>query len=123
MRLFEVEDRFADDLETALRNLVGRSNQKHASLKLTYQALSNILKNMGYGDVDYQEFKKVYDSSQSIQNIVRSFDEHSVMISTEAEKDDDEIEQGEGEPRSPSVDQMASQGSNAFLNNPLNFVV
>ena len=120
MRLFEVEDRFADDLETALRNLVGRSNQKHASLKLTYQALSNILTNMGYGDVDYQEFKKVYDSSQSIQNIVRSFDEHSVMISTEAEKDDDEIEQGEGEPRSPSVDQMASQGSNAFLNNPLN---
>ena len=119
MRLFEVEDRFADDLETALRNLVGRSNQKHASLKLTYQALSNILKNMGYGDVDHQEFKKVYDSNQSIQNIVRAFDKDSVMISTEVEQDD-EIDKDENEPRSPSVDQMASQGSNAFLNNPLN---
>jgi hypothetical protein len=120
MRLFEVEDRFADDLETALRNLVGRSNQKHASLKLTYQALSNILKNMGYGDIDHQEFKKVFDSNQSIQNIVRDFDKDSVMISTEVEQDDDEIEKDESEPRSQSVDQMASQGSNAFLNNPLN---
>ena len=120
MRLFEVEDRFADDLETALRNLVGRSNQKHASLKLTYQALSNILKNMGYGEVDHQEFKKVYDDNPSIQNIVRSFDDHTIMVSTDAEKDEDEIEKGEGEPRSPSVDQMASQASKAYLNNPLN---
>lgn len=119
MRLFEVEDRFANDLETALRNLVGRSNQKHASLKLTYQALSNILKNMGYGDIDHEEFKKVYDSNQNIQNIVRSYDEHTIMISTDAEKDQDapqnDIDQG-----SPTVDQMASRASKAYLNNPLN---
>ena len=47
MRLFEVEDRFANDLEMVLRNQMGRSNTKHSSLKLTYPALSNMMKNMG----------------------------------------------------------------------------
>jgi hypothetical protein len=119
MRLFEVEDRFANDLEMVLRNLMGRSNEKKASLKLSYPALSNLLKNMGYGGIEYDTFQKVYDANPALQNIVRDFDENEIRVTTDIEDTEDDQEQGDGLPDSKSVDQMASAGAKAALNNPL----
>lgn len=119
MRLFEVEDRFAGDLEMVLRNLMGRSNQKHASLKLSYAAVSNMLKNMGYGAVDHEQFKKIYDANPSIQNIVRSFDDNTIMVSTEIEKEKEPETPDAETGRSKSVDQMADSGATDYINDPL----
>ena len=120
MRLFEVEERFAGDLEMVLRNLIGRSNQKNASLKLSYPAISNMLKNMGYGAIDHDQFKKIYDSSSSIQNIVRDFDENTVMVSTAVEKENEPDAAPEGElTRSKTVDQMADRSATDYVSDPL----
>jgi hypothetical protein len=120
MRLFEVEERFAGDLEMVLRNLMGRSNQKDASLKLSYAAISNMLKNMGYGSIDHEQFKKIHDSNVSIQNIVRDFDDNTVMISTEVEKEDDPEAAPESElSRSKTVDQMADRSATDYVSDPL----
>jgi hypothetical protein len=119
MRLFEVEDRFASDLEMVLRNQMGRSNSKHSSLKLTYPALSNMMKNMGYGEIDYDGFKKLYDDNPSLKSIIRNFSDSEVIVSTDAEKPEDEQGAEPSEPGGPTVDQMASSGAQAALNNPL----
>lgn len=119
MRLFEVEDRFADDLEMVLRNQMGRSNSKHSSLKLTYPALSNMMKNMGYGEIDYDGFKKLYDNNPSLKSIVRNFNDAEVIVTTDAEKPKDGETGAPEEPGGPTVDQMASSGAQAALNNPL----
>ena len=118
MRLFEVEDSFARDLEMVLRNQMGRSNSKNSTLKLSYPALSNMMKNMGYGSVDFEGFKKVVDSNPSLQGIIRDFNETEVIVSTDAEKSADGME-NEPEVGDETVDSMASQAANQFLNSPL----
>ena len=106
MRLFEVEDNFLVDLTTVLRNLLGRSNAKGAPMKLNYKAISNMLGNMGYGEINYDTFSKLYDQNEQLQSIVSDFDENGVTLKT-----DSEPEQGApahfDKPAGPSVDQMA----------------
>lgn len=118
MRLFEVEDTFARDLELVLRNQMGRSNAKHSTLKLTYPALSNMMKNMGYGNIDFQGLQKIVDGNPSLQGIIRDYNENEIIVSTEVDQQDGEPE-GEPEPGGNSVDSMASQAANQFLNSPL----
>jgi hypothetical protein len=105
MRLFEVEDHFGNDLEMVLKNLIGRSDDKNASMTLSYEALSNIMRNMGYGKIDYDGFAKVFDSNPSLKSVVKNFDDDGVVLSTEtpAENDEEPVDV----PAGPSVDQMA----------------
>jgi len=109
MRLFEVEDHFTDDLVTVLRNQLGRGDAKHTSLVLSYDALSNIMKNMGYGQIDYDGFKKMYDDNEDLKSIVQNFNADKVTLSTKTQPDSDQekIDQ----PSGPSVDQMASSAA------------
>lgn len=118
MRLFEVEDTFARDLELVLRNQMGRSNAKNATLKLTYPALSNMMKNMGYGSVDFQGLQKIVDGNPSLQGIIRDYNENEIIVSTKVEKQDDGSEE-EPATGGDTVDSMASQAANQFLNSPL----
>jgi antitoxin component YwqK of YwqJK toxin-antitoxin module len=110
MRLFEVEDHFASDLETVMRNLL----TKKATVILTYDEMSNILKNMGYGPIDYDGFAKLYDANPSFEAIVQNFNESGIVLSKEKE-----IETDDQESEAPTVDQMASNGAKASLENPL----
>lgn len=109
MRLFEVEDHFTDDLVTVLRNQLGRGDAKHTSLVLSYDALSNIMKNMGYGKMDYEGFKKMYDDNPDLQSIVQNFSADKVVLSTKTQPDSDQ--EKIDRPSGPSVDQMASRAA------------
>jgi hypothetical protein len=110
MRLFEVADQFGNELELVLRNLLGRSNEKHASMKLSYEALSNLMKNMGYGKMDYQGFDNVFKGNPSLKSVVKNYNEDGIILSTDVPPEDT------GEPTDvppgPSVDQMAHSAVN-----------
>jgi hypothetical protein len=114
MRLFEVADRFVDDLETILRNLVGRGDSKHAPQSLTWPALGNMLKNMGYGGLTYDQFAKVYDENPQIQPLIRDYNDQGLVLGTKEEPEGGE-EQSTEVPDGPSVDQMASSGAKQHL--------
>lgn len=114
MRLFEVADRFVDDLETILRNLVGRGDSKHAPQSLTWPALGNMLKNIGYGGLTYDQFAKVYDENPQIQPLIRDYNDQGLVLGT---KEEPEGSEGTSDvPDGPSVDQMASSGAQQHLN-------
>lgn len=115
MRLFEVEDRFASDLEMVLRNLMGRANKKGSPLEFSYAGLSNLMKNLGYGAIDYNAFDKIYQSNPSVQAIIQNYNEDGIIVATDIQDPDDQeqIERPEG----PSVDQMASSAAKDFTSN------
>lgn len=113
MRLFEVDNKFADDLVLAIRNQLGRSNQEKAQLVYTWPAFNNILKNMDYPPIDSDNldtFKKLLDSNPQLNKLVRTFDDKGVVIDTLADKPEGGIET----PGGKSVDQMAKSGVKDF---------
>jgi len=105
MRLFEVTDRFVDDLETVLRNIVGRGDSEHAPQSLSYPALSNLLKNMGYGEIDYNQFARLYDENPELQPLIQDYNDQGITLGTKVQSDQDA--QPIGIPTGKSVDQMA----------------
>ena len=110
MRLFEVEDHFGSDLVLVLRNMMGRANtgkstKEKASMVLNYDALSNIMKNMGYGAIDYDAFAKMYDSNPDLKSVVANFDADKVVLNTDVKAPDQN--EPVDTPPGPSVDQMA----------------
>jgi hypothetical protein len=115
MRLFEVADRFVSDLETVLRNLVGRGDSKHAPQSLSYPALSNLLKNMGYGGITYDQFAQVYDANPQLAVLIRDYNDQGIVLGTK--KEPEGSEETSDVPDGPSVDQMASQGAQQHLDN------
>ena len=110
MRLFEVEDHFVDDLVMVLRNQLGRGDSKHTSLVLSYEALGNIMKNMGYGKMDYEGFDKLYHENPDLQAIVKNYNEDKVVLSTKTQPENDQEKLDT--PTGPSVDQMAHSAVN-----------
>lgn len=112
MRLFEVEDRFSNDLTMVLRNLLGRSDSKHSSIKLSYDALSNLIKNLGYGGINYATFNKVYDENPGIQAMVKDFNEAGIELGTEVEQQQEPTEPDTG--NSQTVKSMA-RSANPYM--------
>jgi hypothetical protein len=110
MRLFEVEDRFVGDLVTVLRNQLGRGDSERTSLVLTYPALSNIMKNMGYGEIDYDVFQKLYDGNPELKKLVVNYDEDKISLSTKVPPPGAENQKA-GKATGPSVDAMAHSGA------------
>lgn len=115
MRLFEVANGFVDDLETLLRNYIGKSDAKHASQKLTWPALSNMLRNFGYGDIDYAGFDAVYQQNPALQALIRNYNEDGIELGTKVEPNQDETDPNQQPveiPQGRSVDQMAHHAVN-----------
>jgi hypothetical protein len=108
MRLFEVADRFVDDLQTILRNEIGRSNTNHAPKTLTWLALSNMLTPFGYGDINYYGFRKIYDSNPSIQPLIKNFNKDGIILGTDKDPDVDK-QTDVDTPPGQSIDKMAKR--------------
>jgi hypothetical protein len=124
MRLFEVEDRFASDLELVLRNMMGRSNTNvngrgKSTLTLGFPAINNILVNMGYGSVDKDSLQQLIDGNPSLEKIIQTpINDDEIVIKTDTPNSDAPPE--EAQKATPkSVDQMAASGAKSALNNPL----
>jgi hypothetical protein len=110
MRLFEVEDRFVDDLVTILRNLRGRSDSKDAPAVFPYAAVNNLLQPLGYGELSKMALVNLVKQHPDVNKEIKTFDDENIVLKTEAEK----AENPTNIPNGPSVDQMAHQGAQNF---------
>jgi hypothetical protein len=110
MRLFEVEDRFSNDLVIVLRTLRGRSDQKRARLPLPWEAVNSMLSNFGYSELDSSTLAKIIKQDPAVNAEVKTFDENGITVKTKAEKEQEPTDIPDG----PSVDQMARSGSKDF---------
>lgn len=113
MRLFEVEDNFLVDLTTVLRNILGRNNSpgNEAPVVLSYKSVSNLLNNMGYGEISYQQFDKLATDDNSPlkpgNDLVSNYDENGITLATKGAEPEQPPVTNTGKGAGKSVDQMA----------------
>lgn len=84
MKLFEFASDIVDDIILILKNQKGSNNSVDSSGTVSYAALNNMLKNIGYGNVNYDDntFSEIYDKSPEIQELVTDYDKDKIVLST-----------------------------------------
>ena len=78
MRYFEfsLNESYKDDFITILRNYRGRAASKKIPAKYNWATIEKITKSQ----IDYETFKKLYDTNPDLQAIVRDFNERGVEL-------------------------------------------
>ena len=90
MRFFEFKNK---DLESALvntlMNMKGDADDKDQSSEISFDAVENIMTNIGYPSFNYDIFKQMFDQGDALKNIVADFDEEKIIIKTEHDAEAD----------------------------------
>ena len=113
MRFFEFKNK---DLESALvntlMNMKGEADEKDQSSEISFDAVENIMTNIGYPSFNYDIFKQMYDQGESLKNIVSDFDEEKIVIKTEQDAEADPEMDFDNQGSTDKVKQMAKSAMN-----------
>ena len=113
MRFFEFKNK---DLESALvntlMNMKGDADEKDQSSEISFDAVENIMTNIGYPSFNYDIFKQMYDQGESLKNVVADFDEEKIVIKTEQDAEADPEMDFDNQGSTDKVKQMAKSAMN-----------
>ena len=113
MRFFEFKNK---DLESALvntlMNMKGDADEKDQSSEISFDAVENIMTNIGYPSFNYDIFKQMYDQGESLKNVVSDFDEEKIVIKTEQDAEADPEMDFDNQGSTDKVKQMAKSAMN-----------
>ena len=108
MRFFEFKNK---DLESALvntlMNMKGDADEKDQSSEISFDAVENIMTNIGYPSFNYDIFKQMFDQGEALKNIVSDFDEEKIVIKTEQDAEADPEMDFDNQGSTDKVKQMA----------------
>ena len=113
MRFFEFKNK---DLESALvntlMNMKGDADEKDQSSEISFDAVENIMTNIGYPSFNYDIFKQMYDQGEALKNIVSDFDEEKIVIKTEQDAEANPEMDFDNQGSTDKVKQMAKSAMN-----------
>jgi len=113
VRFFEFKNK---DLESALvntlMNMKGDADEKDQSSEISFDAVENIMTNIGYPSFNYDIFKQMYDQGESLKNVVSDFDEEKIVIKTEQDAQADPEMDFDNQGSTDKVKQMAKSAMN-----------
>ncbi len=113
MRFFEFKNK---DLESALvntlTNMKGDADEKDQSSEISFDAVENIMTNIGYPSFNYDIFKQMFDQGEALKNIVSDFDEEKIVIKTEQDAEADPEMDFDNQGSTDKVKQMAKSAMN-----------
>jgi len=113
MRFFEFKNK---DLESALvntlMNMKGEADEKDQSSEISFDAVENIMTNIGYPSFNYDIFKQMFDQGEALKNIVSDFDEEKIVIKTEQDAEADPEMDFDNQGSTDKVKQMAKSAMN-----------
>ena len=114
MRLFELAGQeAAQDLILVLRNQIQRANQSDSEVKLSWTAITNLMKSAGHGNYSYASFKPMFDANADLQNIIRNFNQDGVELNTTFDKPEDSADAVDTTSApTKKVQQMAKRATN-----------
>ena len=108
MRFFEFKNK---DLESALvntlMNMKGDADEKDQSSEISFDAVENIMTNIGYPAFNYDVFKRIYDQDGDLKNVVADFDQEKIVIKTDKESEADPEMDFDNQGSTDKVKQMA----------------
>jgi hypothetical protein len=93
MRFQEFQNNSNKELESALvntlTNMRGDADDQETTAEISFDALDSIMKNTGYPMFNYNLFKTIYDTSDTLKSVVDDFNQETIVLKTEkqAEKD------------------------------------
>ena len=113
MRFFEFKNK---DLESALfntlKNMKGDADGKDQSSEISFEAVENIMTNIGYPSFNYDIFKQMHDQGEALKNIVADFDEEKIVIKTKHDAEADPKMDFDNQGSTDKVKQMAKSAMN-----------
>lgn len=119
MRFFEFEnsDTGLDKFVTILRNFIGRAASKKAPARLNWASLQNIAQQSGFElGADYETFKQIYDTTPSIQNLVKDFNADGIELAVPGLPDEEPDASGaqDSQDSQAALDQAAASAAPAI---------
>jgi hypothetical protein len=113
VRFFEFKNK---DLESALvntlMNMKGDADEKDQSSEISFDAVENIMTNIGYPAFNYDIFKQMYDQGEALENIVADFDEEKIVIRTKHDAEADPAMDYDDQGSTDVVQKMAKSAMN-----------
>ena len=113
MRFFEFKNK---DLESALvntlMNMKGDADEKDQSSEISFDAVENIMTNIGYPSFNYDIFKQMFDQGEALKNIVADFDEEKIVIRTKHDAEADPAMDYDDQGSTDVVQKMAKSAMN-----------
>ena len=94
-------------LVNTLTNLRGEADERNQSSEISFGALSQIMKNTGHPAFSYDLFKNLYDSGDTLKNIVKDFDNEKITLKTEKDAETDPEMDFDNQGSTDKVKQMA----------------
>ena len=113
MRFFEFKNKDQESaLVNTLMNMKGDADKKDQSSEISFDAVENIMTNIGYPAFNYDIFKQMYDQGEALKNIVSDFDEEKIVIKTEQDAEADPEMDFDNQGSTDKVKQMAKSAMN-----------
>jgi len=116
MRFTEFNESKKSELESALvntlTNLRGEADDRHQSSEISFAAVDQIIKNTGHPTFNYDLFKHLYDSGDTLKNVVKDFDNEKITLKTEKDAETDPEMDFDNQGSTDKVKQMAKSAMN-----------
>ena len=116
MRFTEFNESKTSELESALintlANLKGEADERNQASEISFGAVEQIMKNTGHPAFSYDLFKNLYDSGETLKNIVSDFDQEKIVLKTEKDAETDPEMDFDNQGSTDKVKQMAKSAMN-----------
>ena len=93
-------------------NMKGDADDKDQSSEISFDAVENIMTNIGYPAFNYDIFKQMYDQGESLKNVVADFDEEKIVIKTKHDAEADPQMNTDNQGSTDVVQNMAKSAMN-----------
>jgi|TARA_B100001245_G_C22631170_1_gene310889 hypothetical protein len=113
---FKLNENSNKELESALvntlTNLRGEADKRHEASEISFSAVEEIMKNTGHPTFSYALFKNLYDSGETLKNVVKDFDQEKIVLKTEKDAETDPAMDFDNQGSTDKVKQMAKSAMN-----------
>jgi hypothetical protein len=111
MRFSEFFNTTNNELESVivntLQNLRGDADEQEQTAEISFDALTQIIKNTGYPTFNYNLFKSIYDRGTALKNVVSDFNQDKIVLKTKKQAENDPAMNRDNIGSTDTVKQMA----------------
>ena len=120
MRFTEFKNKLSEggnkEVESALINtlnqLRGEADSRGEASEISFGAVEEIMKNTGYPAFNHLLFKQMYDTSDTLKNIIDDFNIEKIVLKTEKNAETDPEMDFDNQGSTDKVKQMAKSAMN-----------
>ncbi len=99
-------------LVNTLMNVKGDADDKNTSAEISFDAVKGIMNNTGYPAFSYDLFKRLFDTSKTLKNVVKDFNQEKIVLATDKDTEEDPEMDFDNQGSTDVVKKMAKSAMN-----------